>query len=111
MTNIIEQLAAYQFPEPERIATLQNTPGKILAVVDNDTIIVSLGSNQGFKAGDHLKLYATSDIKDDKGNVVFTDEKMASGELTLSWKCRKIKAADPMRATQKCKQGWLVKAR
>lgn len=109
VTNIIEQLAAYQFPEPERIATLQNTPGKILAVVDNDTIIVSLGSNQGFKAGDHLKLYATSDIKDDKGNVVFTDEKMV-GELTLS-EVQEDKSRGSYAGDSKVQQGWLVKAR
>ena len=109
VTNIIEQLAAYQFPEPERIATLQNTPGKILAVVDNDTIIVSLGSNQGFKAGDHLKLYETSDIKDDKGNVVFTDEKMV-GELTLS-EVQEDKSRGSYAGDSKVQQGWLVKAR
>lgn len=109
VTNIIEQLAAFQFPEPERIATLQNTPGKILAVVDNGTIIVSLGSNQGFKAGDHLKLYETSDIKDDKGNVVFTDEKMV-GELTLS-EVQEDKSRCSYAGDSKVQQGWLVKAR
>ena len=109
VTNIIGQLAAFQFPEPEHIATLQNTPGKILAVVNNDTIIISLGSNQGFKAGDHLKLYETSDIKDDKGNVVFTDEKMV-GELTLS-EVQEEKSRCSYAGDSKVQQGWLVKAR
>ena len=109
VTNIIVQLAAFQFPELERIATLQSTPGKILAVVNNDTIIISLGSNQGFKEGDHLKLYETSDIKDDQGKVVFTDEKIV-GELTLS-EVQEDKSRCTYAGGSKVQQGWLVKAR
>ena len=62
---------------------LRHTPGKILAVASKDTIIISLGSKQGFKEGDKLNLFQTNDVKDDKGNVVFTDEKLV-GEITLS---------------------------
>ena len=54
----------------------------MLAVASKDTIIISLGSKQGFKEGDKLDLFQTNDVKDDKGNVVFTDEKLV-GELTI----------------------------
>jgi len=62
---------------------LKRTPGKILAVASKDTLIVSLGSKLGFKEGDKLNLYETTDVKDDKGQMVFSDEKLV-GEITLS---------------------------
>lgn len=109
VADIISQLTAFNLPEPERIAALQKTPGKVLAVVDNHTIVVSLGSNQGFKEGDHLKLYEISDIKDDKGNVVFTDEKMV-GAITLS-EVQADKSLGSYAGDAKVQQGWTVKAR
>jgi curli biogenesis system outer membrane secretion channel CsgG len=88
---------------------LRHTPGKILAVASKDTIIVSLGSKQGFKEGDKLNLYQTSDVKDDKGNVVFTDEKLV-GEITLSSvqedRSRASYAGDAV-----VQQGWTVKVK
>ena len=88
---------------------LRHTPGKILAVASKDTIIVSLGSKLGFKEGDKLNLYQTNDVKDDKGNVVFTDEKLV-GELTVvsvqEDRCRAAYAGEL--AVQ---QGWTVKAK
>lgn len=88
---------------------LRHTPGKILAVASKDTIIVSLGSKLGFKEGDKLNLYQTNDVKDDKGNVVFTDEKLV-GEITLS-----SVQEDRSRATYNgdapVQQGWTVKAK
>jgi curli biogenesis system outer membrane secretion channel CsgG len=88
---------------------IKHTPGKILAVASKDTIIVSLGSKEGFKEGDKLNLYQTNDVKDDKGNVVFTDEKLV-GEITLS-----SVQEDRSRATYSgdapVQQGWTVKAK
>jgi curli biogenesis system outer membrane secretion channel CsgG len=88
---------------------LRHTPGKILAVASKDTIIISLGSKQGFKEGDKLNLFQTNDVKDDKGNVVFTDEKLV-GEITLSGV-----QEDRSRATYAgdvpVQQGWSVKAK
>jgi curli biogenesis system outer membrane secretion channel CsgG len=88
---------------------LRHTPGKILAVANKDTIIVSLGSKLGFKEGDKLNLYQTNDVKDDKGNVVFTDEKLV-GELTIvsvqEDRCRASYAGDLT-----IQQGWTVKAK
>jgi curli biogenesis system outer membrane secretion channel CsgG len=88
---------------------LRHTPGKILAVASKDTIIISLGSKQGFKEGDKLNLFQTNDVKDDKGNVVFTDEKLV-GEITLAGV-----QEDRSRATYAgdapVQQGWTVKAK
>ncbi len=88
---------------------LRATPGKVLAVADKDTIIVSLGSKHGFKAGDKLNLYETSEVKNDKGEVVFTDEKLA-GEVTVQStqddKCKVSYSGD-----KDVKAGWTVKAK
>jgi curli biogenesis system outer membrane secretion channel CsgG len=87
---------------------LKNTPGKVLAVASKGTLIVSLGSKQGFKAGDKLKLYETVDTKDDKGAVVFTEEKLV-GEVSLeSVQDDKSKASYTGDAVVKA--GWVVKA-
>ena len=81
----------------------------LLAVASKDTIIISLGSKQGFKEGDKLNLFQTNDVKDDKGNVVFTDEKLV-GEITLAGV-----QEDRSRATYSgeapVQQGWTVKAK
>jgi curli biogenesis system outer membrane secretion channel CsgG len=88
---------------------LKHTPGKVLAVASKDTIIVSLGSKEGFKEGDKLELYQTNDVKDDKGNVVFTDEKLV-GELTiLSVQEDRSRASYP--GDLNIQQGWTVKAK
>jgi curli biogenesis system outer membrane secretion channel CsgG len=88
---------------------LKHTPGKVLAVASKDTIIVSLGSKEGFKQGDKLELYQTNDVKDDKGNVVFTDEKLV-GELTiLSTQEDRSRASYSGDLT--IQQGWTVKAK
>jgi len=88
---------------------LHATPGKVLAVVNKDAIIVSLGSNQGLKAGDKLDLYETVDTKDASGTVVFTEEKLA-GELVLqSVQADRSKASYSGNADPKA--GWIVKAK
>jgi curli biogenesis system outer membrane secretion channel CsgG len=89
--------------------TLKHTPGKVLAVASKDTIIISLGSKQGFKEGDKLELYQTNDVKDDKGNVVFTDEKLV-GELTIM-SVQEDRSRASYAGTVEVKQGWTVKAR
>jgi len=70
---------------------------------------VSLGGKLGFKEGDKLELYQTSDVKDDKGSVVYTDEKLV-GELTLvSVQDDKSRASYAGDLT--VQQGWTVKAK
>jgi curli biogenesis system outer membrane secretion channel CsgG len=88
---------------------MHNTPGKVLAVASKDALIISLGTKQGFKNGDKLNLYETVDTKDDKGNVVFSDEKLV-GEVTIS-----AVQEDRSRATYTgdliVQQGWTVKGK
>jgi curli biogenesis system outer membrane secretion channel CsgG len=88
---------------------LRHMPGKILAVASKDTIIISLGSKQGFKEGDKLNLFQTNDVKDDKGNVVFTDEKLV-GEITLSG-VQEEKSRATYAGEAPVQQGWTVKAK
>jgi curli biogenesis system outer membrane secretion channel CsgG len=116
IANIVGHLAAVPLPESSRAGNLKagtealkHTPGKVLAVAGKDTIIVSLGGKQGFKAGDKLMVYQTNDVKDEKGNVVYSEEK-AVGELTIvsvqDDRCRASNTGDF--AVQ---QGWTVKAK
>lgn len=87
---------------------LKSTPGKVLAVIDKSSLIVSLGSKQGFKAGDKLGLYEISEIKDEKGEVVFSEEKQA-GEVTLQ-AVQQERSKAGYTSTGEVKAGWVVKA-
>ena len=116
VTDIIKQLDAANLPEPGRVTkaktandALKHTPGKVIAVADKDTIIVSLGSKQGLKEGDTLELYQPSDVLDDKSNVVFTDEKLV-GEITLS-AVQEDRSRGSFAGDAQVKQGWTVKAK
>lgn len=86
----------------------KNTPGKILAVAGKTTVIVSLGSQQGFKSGDKLKVYEAIEIKDDKGQVVFTEEKLV-GEVTLD-SVQNDRSKATYTGSTELKAGWVVKA-
>ncbi len=87
---------------------LKAMPGKVLAVPSKGILIVSLGTEQGFKAGDKLKLFETIDTKDEKGEVVFSEEKPA-GEVTLdSVQAQRSKAT--YQGSGDPKPGWVVKA-
>jgi curli biogenesis system outer membrane secretion channel CsgG len=88
---------------------LRATPGKVLAVASKDTIIVSLGSKHGFKPGDKLNLYETTEVKDDKGAVVFTDEKLV-GEVTVQ-STQDERSKVSYSGDQEVKAGWTVKAK
>lgn len=90
------------------VTALRGTPGKVLAVVNKSTLIVSLGSNQGFKNGDKLKVYEALEIKDDKGVVVFTEEKLA-GEMTLD-AVQEDRSKGTFLGSAEVKSGWTVKA-
>jgi len=91
------------------VAAVKSAPGKVLAVAGPGTIVVSLGSKQGFKTGDKLDLYETVDTKDEKGEVVFTDEKLV-GEISLqSVQEERSKASFDGNLTVKA--GWVVKAK
>jgi curli biogenesis system outer membrane secretion channel CsgG len=90
------------------LAAVKNTPGKVLAVPSKGVIIVSLGSQQGFKSGDKLRLYETVDTKDDKGEVVFTEEKLV-GEVTLD-SVQNDRSKASYAGAAEVKAGWVVKA-
>jgi curli biogenesis system outer membrane secretion channel CsgG len=126
ISNIVQQVNGVQLPESGRrksktaaatqaegeanaaMQALRATPGKVIAVPAKGVLIVTLGSKQGFKIGDKLKLYETVDIKDDKGTVVFTEEKLV-GEITLdAVQDEKSKASYTGNAD--AKPGWVVKA-
>ncbi len=123
LQQIISDVQATTLPESGRVKqkaalaaktgaatdALKHTPGKVLAVASKDAIIVSLGSKLGFKEGDKLQLFQTNDVKDDKGNVVFTDEKLV-GELTIvSVQDDRSRASYSGDLT--VQQGWTVKAK
>ena len=88
---------------------LRKTPGKVLAAVGKDAVIVSLGSKHGFKDGDKLNLYETIDTKDDKGQVVFTEEKLV-GEITLQ-SVQEERSKASYSGSEAAKVGWVVKAK
>ncbi|NQU11885.1 hypothetical protein HQ590_13910 [bacterium] len=127
LDQIIQQVAAVDLPESGRRKAKETkmskaeaaaqaaadaaraTPGKILATPSKGVVIVSLGSQQGFKTGDKLLLYQTIDTKDDQGQVVFTEEKLV-GEITLdAVQKERSKATAP--ADLEVKPGWIVKAK
>ena len=95
--------------EQAAMAALRKTPGKVLAAPAKGVVIISLGSKNGFQTGDKLLLYETVDTKDDKGDVVFTDEKLI-GEITLeSVQDERSKAS--YAGDVIAKPGWTVKAK
>lgn len=107
------QMAAQQAAQAQKAAldsaaaALRSTPGKVLAVPTKNIVIVSLGSKHGFKVGEKLKVYELVETKDDKGNVVFTEEKPA-GDVTID----AVNAESSKTAytgDREIKPGWLVK--
>ncbi len=123
MSNIVLQVQGISLPESGRVKqkaniaakanaeanAVKHTPGKVLAVASKDAIIVSIGSNQGLKDGDKLDLYQTTDVKDDKGNVVFSDEKLV-GEVILSG-VKEDRSRASYSGELTVQQGWTVKAK
>ena len=127
VTNLIHEVAAVNLPESGRshskaqaqskqqaetqavTEAIKQTPGKVLAVVDKTTIIVSVGGKQGFKAGDKLNLYETLETKDEKGTVVFTEEKLV-GEVTLQ-SVQEERSKAICSSPSDAKAGWTVKAK
>ncbi len=126
VNDIVQQLSSYDVPESGRthrmadaankiaaeaqaaIQALKQTAGKVLAVVNKSTVIVSLGSKHGYKNGDKLKVYEVVETKDDKGTVVFTEEKFA-GDLVLD-SVQDERSKGTYAGTAEVKSGWTVKA-
>ena len=95
--------------EVAALQALRKTPGKVLAAPSKTALIVSLGSKQGFQTGDKLLLYETIDTMDDKGAVVFTDEKLV-GEITLE-SVQEERSKASYAGDALAKPGWVVKAK
>ena len=68
-----------------------------------------LGSRHGFKDGDKLNLYETVDVKDDQGNVVFSDKKLV-GEVTLQ-SVQEERSRASYSGNLEVKAGWIVMAK
>jgi hypothetical protein len=116
ITNFIAQLDALNLPESGRLIashsiaeSLKHTTGKIIAAPNNDTIIVSLGGKQGFKAGDHLEFFRSDIITDSAGHDVFTNETLV-GEIILQ-SVQDESSLGSYSGTEKVQQGWTVKAK
>jgi len=93
----------------EAAEALKQTPGTVLAAPSKQAIIVSLGSQQGFKDGDKLNLYETNEIKDGQGNVVFVEEKLI-GEITLQ-SVQEDRSRASYSGDKDVQAGWVVKAK
>lgn len=103
-----EAVKAQQLITDAAALALKNTPGKVLAAVNKTTLIVSLGSKHGFKNGDKLKLYEPAEIKDEKGNVVFSEDKLV-GEVTID-AVNPESSKTTYTGDKEVKAGWSVKA-
>jgi curli biogenesis system outer membrane secretion channel CsgG len=104
------QAAQKKESEMQAVAqVLKQTPGKVLAVVNKSTLIVSVGSKHGFKTGDKVSIFETIEIKDDKGEVVFTEENPA-GEATLD-SVQDERSRASYSGPGEIKSGWIVKGK
>jgi curli biogenesis system outer membrane secretion channel CsgG len=84
-------------------------PGIVIAVVSKNTMIVSFGGKQGAKPNDKLNLFEVVNTKDDKGTVVFTEEKLA-GEITLQ-AVQDDRSKASYDGSAEVKAGWIVRAK
>ena len=88
---------------------MKMTPGTVIAVVNKSTLIVSIGGKQGAKANDKLSLFEVLETKDDKGIVVFSEEKPA-GEITLQ-AVQDDRSKASYDGPALVKAGWIVRAK
>ncbi|HEV8543557.1 MAG TPA: CsgG/HfaB family protein [Verrucomicrobiae bacterium] len=88
---------------------LKATAGKVLAAPTAEVVIVSLGSQQGFKSGDTLNVFELNEVKDDKGTVVFSDEKLVGEAVLQTVQQDRSKAA--YKGSAPVKAGWVVRAK
>ena len=127
LSNIVAEVVLTELPESGRhksqtgkaatatakeqsaLQALHKIPGKVLAVPSKSALIVSLGSKHGFQAGDKLLIYEPIDTKDDKGEVVFTEEKLV-GEVALESVQEERSKANYTGAAP-VKPGWIVTAK
>ncbi len=105
----LKKAAEAQAQVQAAVTAARQAPGIVMAVVNKSILIVSIGAKQGAKPGDKLNLFEVVNTKDDKGTVVFTEEKPA-GEITLQavQDDRSKASYDGPAAAQ---PGWIVRAK
>ena len=75
-TSRADQLAQDEArAQDEAVTALRKVPGKVLAMVSAEMVIIDIGSNNGVKVGDQVAVFKSVDIKNSRGEVVFTEEK------------------------------------
>jgi hypothetical protein len=89
VSNIVAELSVMSFDgsgtdaaAPTATSASPKSSGIVLAAPDNNTIVVSVGSSEGFHEGDEVGVYQLTDIKNSTGKVVYTAETMV-GTITL----------------------------
>jgi curli biogenesis system outer membrane secretion channel CsgG len=126
LSNIVTDLKAFQVPASSRArqkaaaadrqklddisaaTALRRSAGKVIKVAGNDAVFISLGKKNGLNAGSKLKLYEVTEIKDDQGKVIFSDEKLV-GELVVTAVQEEGSKASYDGDAQ-VKPGWVVKS-
>jgi curli biogenesis system outer membrane secretion channel CsgG len=105
-----QQLANAEAAKAQQAAAaataLKRTPGKVLAAPGGGIVILSIGTTQGWGNGDKIKMYEAVEIKNEAGEVVFTEKKLR-GEAILEdvqEKSSKARVPDELKATE----GWIV---
>jgi curli biogenesis system outer membrane secretion channel CsgG len=81
--------------------------GQVAATTGGGVVIVSLGAKHGIKVGDRLQLFERVDLKDESGQVIFTEEK-AAGEVLLD-AVNEDRSKGQYTGPSTPKVGWLVK--
>jgi hypothetical protein len=104
-----QRLAQAQAQAQAAVAAAKLTPGVVIAVVNKTTLIVSIGGKQGAKPNDKLNLFEVVNTKDDKGTVVFTEEKPA-GEITLQ-AVQDDRSKASYDGPGEVQPGWIVRAK
>jgi curli biogenesis system outer membrane secretion channel CsgG len=125
LTNIVDQVSRLELPASgrkaqketqvkvetaaieARVKEVKSIAGKVVAVSGKNSIIVSLGSSHGVKAGDKLRLYRTEEIRDDKGEVMFAEEKEIGELVVVVAQDERSKAR--FDGSMEVKTGWIVR--
>jgi curli biogenesis system outer membrane secretion channel CsgG len=107
-----QQLAAAEKAKAQQAAqaaaALRQTPGKVLAVPGDGLVILSIGTATGWKNGDKIKIYETTEIKNSAGEVVFTEKKLRGEAVLEEVQERSSKARIP--EDLPAAEGWIVQA-
>lgn len=102
--------SANQLPTPTPESASPAVPpatGQVAASAGGGVVVVSLGAKHGLKLGDRLQLFELVDLKDESGQVIFSEEK-AAGEVLLD-AVNEDRSKGQYTGPSTPKVGWLVK--